>query len=106
MPHERIRILVVDDHTLFRESVARLLAAEPDFQIAGHCASIDEALRLIAETPVDVVLLDYDLGDGKGTEFLTKANRSGFSGRVLVVTAGVAESEAAELIRQGVAGML
>jgi len=102
----RIRILVVDDHTLFRESVARLLAAEPDFEIAGHCASAGEALRLVAETPVDVVLLDYDLGDGKGGEFLAKAQSVGFTGRVLVVTAGVSELEAAQMIRQGIAGIL
>ena len=103
---ERIRILVVDDHTLFRESVARLLAAEPDFEIAGHCSSAEEALRLVAGTPVDVVLLDYDLGEYKGTDFLAKAQAAGFTGRVLVVTAGVTELEAAEMIRQGIGGIL
>jgi two-component system nitrate/nitrite response regulator NarL len=102
----RIRILVVDDHTLFRESVARLLAAEPDFEIAGHCASSSEALNLVARTPVDVVLLDYDLGDGKGVDFLAKAHGFGFNGRVLVVTAGVSELEAVEMIRAGIAGIL
>lgn len=101
-----IRILVVDDHTLFRESVARLLAAEPDFEIAGHCASAGEALRLVAETRVDVVLLDYDLGESKGMDFLAKAQAAGFTGRVLVVTAGVSELEAAQMIRQGIAGIL
>ena len=55
---------------------------------------------------MDVVLLDYDLGDAKGTEFLAKAQSLGFGGRVLVVTAGVSELEAAELIRQGIAGIL
>ena len=102
----RIRILIVDDHTLFRESVARLLAAEPDFEIAGLCASADGALQLIAKTPVDVVLLDYDLGDGKGTDFLANARNLGFQGRILVVTAGVTEMEAAGMIRQGIAGIL
>ena len=107
MPEDRrIRILIVDDHTLFRESVARLLAAEPDFLIAGHCASADEALRLVAAQPVDVVLLDYDLGAGKGTAFLAQAQAAGFTGRVLVVTAGVTEVEAAEMIRRGIAGLL
>ena len=103
--HNRIRILVVDDHTLFRESVARLLAAEVDFEIAAHCASAAEALKLVARCG-DVVLLDYDLGDGKGMDFLSKAQSVGFSGRVLVVTAGVSEVEAAEMIRQGIAGIL
>ena len=103
---KQIRILVVDDHTLFRESVARLLAAEPDFEIAGNCASAGEALRMVGQKPVDVVLLDYDLGDGKGTEFLAKAPAAGFTGRVLLVTAGVNEFEAAQMIRQGIAGIL
>src|SRR5579863_8104831 len=102
----RISILLVDDHTLFRESVARLLAAEPDFEIVGHCASADEALALVAKSRVDVVLLDYDLGNGKGTAFLAKAQSMGFTGRVLVVTAGVTELEAVEMIRQGIAGIL
>ncbi len=102
----RIRILVVDDHTLFRESVARLLAAEPDFEIAGHCATAEEALERVSKVPVDVVLLDYDLGNGKGTDFLADAQSLGFSGRVLVVTAGVTELEAAGMIRQGIAGIL
>jgi two-component system nitrate/nitrite response regulator NarL len=102
----RIRILVVDDHTLFRESVARLLAAEPDFEIVGHCASAGQALTMVSKTPVDVVLLDYDLGNGKGTDFLFEAKPLGFTGRVLVVTAGVTELEAAEMIRHGIAGIL
>jgi two-component system, NarL family, nitrate/nitrite response regulator NarL len=101
-----IRILVVDDHALFRESVARLLAAEPDFEIAGHCASAAEALRLVADKPVDLVLLDYDLGDGNATDFLAKAQSAGFNGRVLMVTAGVTELEAAKMIRQGIGGIL
>ena len=67
---------------------------------------LTEALGLIGTTSVDVVLLDYDLGDGKGTEFLAKAQGAGFTGRVLVVTAGVSEVEAAQMIRQGIAGIL
>ncbi len=41
---KQIRILLVDDHSLFRESLSRLLEAEPDFRIAGTCASAAEAL--------------------------------------------------------------
>ena len=102
----RIRILLVDDHTLFRESVARLLASEPDFEVVGHCAAAEEALEIVSRATVDVVLLDYDLGDSKGSEFLPKAQGLGFTGRVLLVTAGVSEMEAAEMIRQGIAGIL
>ena len=99
---DRIALLLVDDHTLFRESVARLLEAEPDFQIVAHCASVAAALKIVAVSQVDIVLLDFDLGGGKGTEFLQQAQEVGFRGKVLIVTAGVSELEARELMRKNV----
>jgi two-component system nitrate/nitrite response regulator NarL len=51
------------------------------------------------------VLLDFDLGEREGTQFLRLAKRQGFGGKVLIVTAGVVDSEAAELIRNGVSGI-
>jgi two-component system, NarL family, nitrate/nitrite response regulator NarL len=101
-----IRILLVDDHTLFRDSVARLLAAEPDFVVAGDCAAAEEALRLLARTPVDVLLLDLDLGRESGADLLRQARAAGFEGQVLIVTAGLSVREASDLVRGGVAGVL
>ncbi len=46
-----IAILLVDDHALFRESVARLLAAEPGFRVVAHCESVDDALERLRQTP-------------------------------------------------------
>ena len=60
---KQIQILLVDDHSLFRESLSRLLEAEPGFSIAGTCATTSDALAAIERQPIDVVLLDYDLGD-------------------------------------------
>src|ERR1700745_1459757 len=98
-------ILILDDHALFRESVARLLASEPGFDIVGHCGSIAEALKVIREKHVDIVLLDFDLGDRDGTEFMRLAKQQGYTGRVLVVTAGVEDSKVAELIHTGISGI-
>jgi two-component system nitrate/nitrite response regulator NarL len=102
---EPIRILLVDDHALFRESLARLLRSEPGFQVVGECGSIDAAFEALRQRPADVVLLDFDLGGRDGMHFMRWANQRGFAGRVLVVTAGVEEEEAAELIRAGVSGI-
>lgn len=102
---QTIEILLVDDHALFRESVARLLSAEPGFKVVAHCGSIETALQTVRQRHVDVVLLDFDLGEREGTQFLRLAKQQGFSGKILIVTAGVVDSEAAELIRNGVSGI-
>src|SRR5579872_1175958 len=99
-----VRILLIDDHALFRESVSRILAEQPDFAIE-HCASIREALTLFSQQPFDLVLLDHDLGPERASQFLPAARQAGFEGRVLVVTAWVSDTEARRLIRQGVAGI-
>jgi two-component system nitrate/nitrite response regulator NarL len=101
----QINILLVDDHALFRESVARLLTSEPGFAIAAHCKSIDEALAVLLKTHVDIVLLDFDLGQRDGAEFMRLARQQGFNGKVLVVTAGVEKEQVAELVRNGISGI-
>ncbi|MBZ5727024.1 MAG: response regulator transcription factor [Acidobacteriia bacterium] len=99
-----IRALLVDDHALFRESVARVLESDPALHIE-HCASIREALHLLSQHPFDLVLLDHDLGSERASQFLPAARQGGFEGRVLVVTAWVSDTEARRLMRQGVAGI-
>ena len=102
--HAVIRALLVDDHALFRESVAHALGGESWLEVE-HCASIREALALLAERHFDIVLLDHDLGGERASQFLPAARQSGFEGRVLVVTAWVSDTEARRLLRQGVAGI-
>src|SRR5919108_595304 len=103
--HETIAILLVDDHALFRESLVRLLHAEPNLEVVAHSGSIEEALNVLQKSQIDVVLLDIDLGERSGTEFLSSAMQQGFSGKVLVVTAGVNQTQASELIQAGIAGI-
>ena len=100
-----VRILLLDDHALFRESVSRLLSAEPGLDVAAHCGTIAEALEILRRTDIDLVLLDFDLGEADGREFLRLAKEQGFAGKVLVVTAGVDAGAASELIRSGVSGV-
>ncbi len=94
----------MDDHGLFRESLSRLLQAEPDLQIVAACGSIEDARALLALEPVDLVLLDYDLGDEQGTAFL-KTLKQGFTGRVLMVTAGMSETGTLRSLEDGAAGI-
>lgn len=102
---KRISVLIIDDHVLFRESVSRLLQMEHDFEVR-HCGSVAEAIAVVQTWPPDVVLLDYDLGSETGTSFLTKMHAPGVESKVLLLTAGVSEFEAADLIRRGISGIV
>ncbi len=99
-----IRVLLVDDHALFRESVSGVLAKEPDLEIE-HCGSIKDALQMLSQRHFDLVLLDHDLGSERASQFLPAARQEGYDGRVLVVTAWVSDTEARRLLRQGVSGI-
>jgi two-component system, NarL family, nitrate/nitrite response regulator NarL len=100
-----IRILLVDDHSLFREGLSRLLEAEPDFQIAATCANATEALTALDREKLDVVLLDYDLGEEQGSVFLDEAKRRNFKGRILMVTAGMSDAGTLRAFQCGASGI-
>jgi DNA-binding NarL/FixJ family response regulator len=101
----KIRLMLIDDHTLFREGLARLLEAENGLQLVGHYSSAAEALAAIGLKSVDVVLLDFDLGETQGLHFLHEARGMGFEGRVLMVTAGMADADALQVMRSGASGI-
>jgi len=102
---QQIRILLVDDHGLFRESLSRLLQAEPDLQIVETCSDATKALAIVQRQPVDLVLLDYDLGEQEGSLFLERSKAMGFEGRVLMVTAGMSDAGTLRALESGAAGI-
>jgi DNA-binding NarL/FixJ family response regulator len=100
-----IKVLLVDDHAMFREGLARMLATEQDLEVIGEVASAAEALTLL-NSRTDVVLLDVDLGQERALEFVERAKSAAFQGRILIVTAGISGREAVQLVEAGVAGIL
>ena len=102
---ERIRLLLVDDHILFRDGLSRLLAMEPDLEVVAGCGTVAEALDIVGRAPVDIVLLDYDLGEDHGSHFLSSARRTGFGGKVLMVTAGMTAKESSAALHLGASGI-
>jgi DNA-binding NarL/FixJ family response regulator len=102
---ERIRLLLVDDHILFRDGLSRLLALEPDLAVVAGCGTVAEALDMVGRHPVDIVLLDYDLGEDHGSHFLSSARRTGYTGKVLMVTAGMTAKESSTALHLGASGI-
>jgi len=103
---QRIRLLLVDDHILFREGLARLLASEPDLEIVGQCSTSTEALQWLGRSEVDVVLLDFDLGNEQGSHFISTAHHAGYAGKILMVTAGMNVAESSLAFKLGVSGIV
>lgn len=101
----RIRLLVLDDHILFREGLSRLLASEPDFEMAGNCGTQAEALQVLANADVDLVLLDFDLGEDHGSQFISAARQAGYQGKFLMITAGMTATETSIALQLGASGV-
>jgi two-component system, NarL family, nitrate/nitrite response regulator NarL len=104
-PKRNIKLLLIDDHSLFRESLSRLLQAEPDFEMVADFHSGHEALATLRRGSVDVVLLDYDLGTQNGLSFLDELKRSGYTGKILFITAGMSDDETRSALELGAAGI-
>ena len=100
-----IRLLIVDDHSLFREGLVRLLSSEPGFQVVGSCGHLKAALDVLDREPVDMVLLDYDLETEQGSKFLEEAKRRGKSPKVLMVTAGMNSVGMMSVMEAGASGI-
>jgi two-component system nitrate/nitrite response regulator NarL len=105
-PSSKIELLLVDDHGLFREGLAGILEKEPDFTVIGKYAVAAEALRDLGKCHPTVILLDFDLGMERALDFIPAAREIGFTGQILVVTAGVGDREAVQLIQAGAAGIV
>jgi DNA-binding NarL/FixJ family response regulator len=100
-----IRLLLLDDHVLFREGLSRLLASEPDFEMAGQCGTSSEALAFLQRSAVDLVLVDYDLGDDHGSQIIGAARTAGYAGKFLMLTAGMTATESSIALRLGASGI-
>lgn len=100
-----IRVFVVDDHSLFREGLLRLIEGDKTLIAVGSADSAEAAFRCLPQTEIDVLILDYDLGSHTALDVVHGLAERGFSGRSLIVTAGLPDRDALELIRLGVSGI-
>src|ERR1039457_4069894 len=102
---DRIRLLLLVDYVLVRESLSRQLRLEPDFEIVAECGTAAEGLEALSRSPVDVVLLDSEAVGDQAAQFISTARQAGHQGRFLVLAS---EKDTASLfmpLRAGASGV-
>lgn len=101
-----IRILVVDDHTLFRRGLTALLARDPLLSVVGDAADAGQAIRKAQELQPDVILLDNHLPGVNGVDALPGLRQAAPAACVLMLTVSEDEDDLARSLRGGASGYL
>lgn len=101
-----IRLLIVDNHTLFRQGLVSLLQSEPGFEVTGEASSGEEALHVVPELRPDVVLMDVKMPGIGGVEATRRLIDSNPDTRVLMLTVSEEEESLFAAIQAGARGYI
>lgn len=100
-PGTRCRILVADDHALFRDGVVNALALAPEFEVVGQAADGEEAVARFRELKPDVILLDLEMPKVTGVEATRRIRALDPNARVVILTTYDIEDEIEQSLRAG-----
>ncbi len=101
-----IRVLIADDHTIFREGLRKLLEAEADISVVGEAKSGSECVALAGKLKPDIVLLDLKMPEKDGLAVLGDLAGKESSTKVVVLTASEDERDFVEAVRRGARGIV
>lgn len=106
VPMSPVRLLVVDDHNLFRRGLVALLAHEPSLVVAGEAGDAGEAVRRAQALQPDVILLDIDLPGANGIQALAGVREAAPAARILILTVSEDADDLQAALRAGANGYL
>ncbi len=102
----KIRVLLTDDHTLFRQGMRTLLAAEPDMEVVGEVPSASDAVTMASELRPDVVLMDVGMPGLSSFEATRQIRRQRPETRVIFLSMYDDEDYLAESVEIGASGYI
>jgi len=102
-----IRLVIADDHPIFRDGLRRLLEAEPDLKVIGEARDGAEAVKLARQLKPDIMLLDLAMPRHPGLEALRELSNGGANSvRVILLTAAAEKKEIVEALQLGARGIV
>src|SRR5262249_9100229 len=102
----RVRVIIADDHAVLRESLAALLASQPDFVVEGWASNGQEALDLVKHHHPDVLVLDLFMPESDGFEVVRTLARAGSRGVAVVLRGPESEMDYAQAVKLGARGLV
>ena len=104
--HSPVRVLIADDHVIFRGALRELLQGESPFQVVGEAADGAEAVTLTSGLEPDIVLLDLAMPRLSGLEVLRALSQSIASRRIIILTAQIDHAQIVEALQLGARGII
>src|SRR5689334_22641499 len=101
-----MKIVIVDDHILFREGLAAIIRSETDFEIVGQAGTVQEAIELVGILKPDMVLMDFGLPDGTGADATRAILKKHPQCKVVFLTMSENDEDLFDAIRSGAKGYL
>ncbi len=101
-----IRIIIADDHAIFRDGLRRLLASEKDFAVVGEAADGEQAISLTKQLKPDILLLDLAMPRKPGMETLREMAEMNVAARVILLTAAIHPFEVTCALQLGAKGVV
>ena len=103
---ERVRLVVVDDHALFRRGLVGLLRDMPEFEVTAEAGNGEQALAVLAQVQADILLLDLNMPVMDGLGVVEAVRRAGDQPRILMLTISQNDADLLAAIRAGADGYL
>jgi DNA-binding NarL/FixJ family response regulator len=101
-----IKLVIVDDHALFREGLASIIQIEPDIEVSGLAGTVREAVEVVRTLKPDIVLMDFSLPDGNGAEATQIVLNEHPDCKIIFLTMSESDENLFAAIRSGAKGYL